>query len=206
MILLGWLLASPKAFADEGGIKPVPALGVSLPTGDQDDLWSPGYTVSLEAFQPYSGPLSLGGRISFHRWRVNAAEMLCIDDHAMTVEDEEGWRALGSASFLMRYELPWPAGESYGSWLEGGLSVNYLRNSGVYVKGFYAVGPSPEESIAVNREIRRGPKVDITAGLSLGLSLRIAARLQPSVRYEYYLSSDPDGCGVLVATVGVFAP
>ncbi len=196
LVLMVILPTSVQAFEAEI----IPFLGYSQPLGDQGEIWAGGYNLGLEGYSPYNGIISLGCRINMNRWNVNASDLLELDNNEMMIEHNEGWRATGSATFMVKYECKMVRSNNFQPWITGGLGLHYLRNTGVYAKGFYVVGQS-----AVNREVRREPNAEVAAGVTLGIGFKFMERVQPSFHYQYIFSSDTDGLKVFTASLGLFA-
>lgn len=177
----------------------VPRVGYSIPTGSSAETWQSGYSLGLDLFSSEVNRICFGLRLGFHRWTPDAEELLKVGSREFKVEKNEGWETIGELSGLVSYklaDLPKGLGAIR---IEGGLGVCRISQSDVYVKGYHVF-----ENIALNRDISMNEKMEVKPGISIGLRMEIAPKIEPTIRYQYVFTS-AEGTGILTFGIGLLA-
>ena len=191
---------SVEASADVSKLKVNPGGGCSIPISEAADTWLPGYMLELTVSHPVmvmaSGPLTstvfLGGRLAFHRWKPAGKKLLeCDGSGEFEVEKNNGWRIAGELSPVAFYRLN----------LHGKLGVSfelapglfYVRQSDCYIKGYRPIGTT-----ALNHDVYLEEDLEWTGGLSIGLSVMILERIEPTARIQYIFTSGEPTTFVMV--------
>ncbi|NQU06258.1 MAG: hypothetical protein HQ568_09220, partial [Calditrichaeota bacterium] len=177
----------------------IPRGGFSIPIGSVSDAWNSGYAVELDLYGVEINRLKHGVRISYNRWLPNSEEILKTGAREFNIEREEGWQSIVELMGLVSYRLvtlPKKLGSLHA---EGGFGVCHIRSPKVIVKGFHVSG-----DIALNRDVTIAERAEVKPGLSAGLSMTIADRIEPMVRYNYIFTSG-EGTGMLTLGIGLLA-
>jgi len=177
----------------------VPRGGYSVPTGSVSGTWQPGYSLELNVFGPEINDMSFGVRFGFQRWIPNAEDLLKTGSREFNIEKNEGWQAISELSGLVSYRLTNPHKGLGAVRIEGGFGACRISRQDVYVKGFHVSG-----NTALNRDISIKDRIEVKPGVSIGLTLDIADRIEPVIRYQYVFTSG-EGTGILMFGIGLLA-
>ena len=134
-------------------------------------------------------------RIGFHRWTPDAQELLSTDGRKFEIERNEGWNIIGELSGVSVYELSGLPNKLGSVNVEGGFGIFNVRRPDGYVKGYTVVGYT-----ALNRDVAIKHLNETKPGISVGLSMRIIDRIEPTVRYSYIFTS---GDAITRVTFGI---
>ena len=170
-----------------------------MPIGSAADTWNSGYAVELDLYHVETNRLNHGIRISYNRWLPNSEEILKTGSREFNIEREEGWQSIVELMGLVSYRLVTLPKKLGAIHAEGGFGVCHIRSPKVIVKGFHISG-----DIALNREVTIAERAEVKPGLSAGLSMTIADRIEPMVRYSYIFTSG-EGTGILMLGIGLLA-
>jgi len=185
------------AVADNQNI--IPRCGYSMPIGSVSDTWKSGFAAELDYFGVETNRWKHGVRISYNRWFPNSEEILKTGTREFNIEREEGWQSIVELMGLVSYRLVTFPGNLGAIRAEGGFGVCHIRSPKVIVKGFHVSG-----DIALNRDVTIAERAEVKPGLSAGLSMTIADRIEPMVRYNYVFTSG-EGTGILTLGIGLLA-
>ena len=179
----------------------VPRGGLSQPVGSTAETWKTGFMVELDYFQPAPtlDNLRYSARIGYHYWPPDAKELLQVDGREFEVEKNEGWNSIGELSGIASYRLAMLPNQTGSIRAEAGIGIFYVRRPDVHVKGYSTAGFT-----ALNREIWLESKTELTAGISIGISMDIIDRIEPLVRYHYIFTSE-ESTSILTLGIGLLA-
>ncbi len=176
--------------------------GFSQPIGETSDTWLAGYSAGLDYICQTNNTYNWGIRANINRWQVDAEGMLQANSDDLFIERNHGWNSIGDLSGLLLFspeKFDWLT-------LEGGAGLYHVRWSEVSVKGFVPIfDPNdPGNNSAINYEAYKDEGSELTAGVSLALSIRLLNSIEPTVRYQYVFSSD-DPVSFVVFGIGFLA-
>ena len=196
-VLFSVIAAAPCKAVD---LYVTPQLGLSAPASVQAGYWTNGYSLGLEGYLLRDNPLQIGSRLSFHRWKPDADDLLRLNGHEMNIEQYEGWRVAGEIAVISRYKLPWIQSRFLHAWVDAGAGIFYVRSSQVNLKGYYST-----DGTAVNREIHLEPVLEVVPGINLGMTFMVNRQFQPALRMYHVFTSDDGGYNIFSATLGLVA-
>jgi hypothetical protein len=185
------------AVADNQNV--IPRGGYSIPLGSATDVWKPGYAVGLDFYSEESNKLKFGLRLGVNHWLPNSEEILKTGSREFNISVEKGWASIAELMGLVSYRLATFPKNLGAIRAEAGFGVCHIRSPKIIVRGFHVSG-----DIALNRDVTIAEKAEVKPGLSAGLSMTIADRIEPMVRYDYVFTSG-EGTGILIFGIGLLA-
>jgi hypothetical protein len=176
LLQAGYVGANPLAIT--------PKIGSDVPLGPSAGAWSPGYTFSLELPVSHRHGLDWSAEFSVQRNEPNGVGLLKTGGRTFKVEHKEGWSAAVEASLLGSGKLT--ESESGSSWIaaSGGVGIFYLKDSDVFVGGFY-----PTPTSAINRDRFIPGQALVVPGLTLGFSAHFSG-IEPTLRLRHLFTAD----------------